>query len=619
MRNVFRLWMLLCACAVGAQDAALVNTNGALVFPTNFLSANGIAPLASPALSGNPTAPTETAGDNDTSISTTAFVTAAIEALKALQLWQDTNAVLTTLAALTGGNSSNFWRGDGTFAQVSSNDVPGLPALIAAQLKDAPLNTTTYARSNGVWTTNLPASQLAGLVSTSNLPGLLSGLSVGNGGGLSPVGEAVTPPLGITPPFTVYRVGGAYSTSLRMSDYATAARGTTRYLLTNGNDSASGLTWADAKLTLSNALSGLTSSVAVYCGPGVYVSTGETNRTYFTNAISLVCTGGVAQFGQLNLIGSYSGYFKGIRFQGGVTDVFNWQNTNAQSVLAVDGCSFDGNQNDGFSAYADAGIAYLRDCGSFSNKMDGFNYYATAGGTNSALWVLEEGCSASWNGWTTNSANNGSTIHGGVSILRIGCTAYKNEGRNFHDIGSGKSWNIKCAGGGSRVAGAGKDVAFACASGSDSTTMILEGCEALFGSPLSYLYGTNGTLLVLPFQRVNDAAVVVTTDITTQGTFRGAGVTSSGSIVSQGTTDQTGASTGALRTSGGASVSRSLYVGTYATEQALHLRGTNQTVAPSGFGVMGAMLWTDGTNLCVVLQDSGGVRTTNKLSMTAWP
>ena len=121
MRNVFRLWMLLCACAVGAQDAALVNTNGALVFPTNFLSANGIAPLASPALSGNPTAPTETAGDNDTSISTTAFVTAAIEALKALQLWQDTNAVLTTLAALTGGNSSNFFRGDGSFSQDGQN------------------------------------------------------------------------------------------------------------------------------------------------------------------------------------------------------------------------------------------------------------------------------------------------------------------------------------------------------------------------------------------------------------------------------------------------------------------------------------------------------------------
>lgn len=38
------------------------------------------APLASPALTGNPTAPTPTAGDNDTSIATTAFVTTAVAA-----------------------------------------------------------------------------------------------------------------------------------------------------------------------------------------------------------------------------------------------------------------------------------------------------------------------------------------------------------------------------------------------------------------------------------------------------------------------------------------------------------------------------------------------------------
>jgi Collagen triple helix repeat (20 copies) len=38
------------------------------------------APLASPALTGNPTAPTPTAGDNDTSIATTAFVAAAVTA-----------------------------------------------------------------------------------------------------------------------------------------------------------------------------------------------------------------------------------------------------------------------------------------------------------------------------------------------------------------------------------------------------------------------------------------------------------------------------------------------------------------------------------------------------------
>jgi len=46
------------------------------------------APLSSPALTGNPTAPTPTAGDNDTSIATTAFVTAAITAFKAVaNIW----------------------------------------------------------------------------------------------------------------------------------------------------------------------------------------------------------------------------------------------------------------------------------------------------------------------------------------------------------------------------------------------------------------------------------------------------------------------------------------------------------------------------------------------------
>lgn len=39
------------------------------------------APLASPALTGNPTAPTQTLGDNSTKIATTAFVTAAVAAV----------------------------------------------------------------------------------------------------------------------------------------------------------------------------------------------------------------------------------------------------------------------------------------------------------------------------------------------------------------------------------------------------------------------------------------------------------------------------------------------------------------------------------------------------------
>jgi len=41
---------------------------------------NALAPLASPVFTGNPTAPTPAVGDNDTSIATTAFVTAALAA-----------------------------------------------------------------------------------------------------------------------------------------------------------------------------------------------------------------------------------------------------------------------------------------------------------------------------------------------------------------------------------------------------------------------------------------------------------------------------------------------------------------------------------------------------------
>jgi len=129
--------------SVGAtSDVAGLSFSGSPVTTTGTLGLTGvvgeasidiaIARLASPALSGNPTAPTATPGDNDTSISTTAFVAAAIDALKALQLWQNTNAVLTALGNLTGGNSSNFWRGDGVYAQVGTNDVTGLPELLAA-------------------------------------------------------------------------------------------------------------------------------------------------------------------------------------------------------------------------------------------------------------------------------------------------------------------------------------------------------------------------------------------------------------------------------------------------------------------------------------------------------
>lgn len=50
-------------------------------------SISELAPLASPALTGNPTAPTQTLGNNTTRIATTAFVKAAIDALVEEGTW----------------------------------------------------------------------------------------------------------------------------------------------------------------------------------------------------------------------------------------------------------------------------------------------------------------------------------------------------------------------------------------------------------------------------------------------------------------------------------------------------------------------------------------------------
>ena len=51
------------------------------VAPATVLSDIGAAPLASPTFTGDPQAPTPAAGDNDTSIATTAFVKAAVRLL----------------------------------------------------------------------------------------------------------------------------------------------------------------------------------------------------------------------------------------------------------------------------------------------------------------------------------------------------------------------------------------------------------------------------------------------------------------------------------------------------------------------------------------------------------
>ncbi|WP_296939625.1 head decoration protein [uncultured Marivita sp.] len=93
------------------------------------------APLASPALTGSPTAPTATAGTNTTQIATTAFVAAAIGAL--IDAAPGAMDTLNELAAALGDDPS--------FATTVTNALAGKLSA-ASNLSDLPNKTT--ARSN---------------------------------------------------------------------------------------------------------------------------------------------------------------------------------------------------------------------------------------------------------------------------------------------------------------------------------------------------------------------------------------------------------------------------------------------------------------------------------------
>jgi hypothetical protein len=81
-----------------SMPAATASVSGHLT-STDWNTFNNKAPLASPAFTGNPTAPTPSVGDNDTSIATTAFVTAAVTAGGVTQSYVDTQDNLRVLKA----------------------------------------------------------------------------------------------------------------------------------------------------------------------------------------------------------------------------------------------------------------------------------------------------------------------------------------------------------------------------------------------------------------------------------------------------------------------------------------------------------------------------------------
>jgi hypothetical protein len=98
--------------ALGALKANVSHTH-AQADVTNLVTDLGLkAPLASPALTGAPTAPTPTAGDNDTTIATTAFVTGGIA-----------TSAATKEPTIAAGTAAQYWQGTKTWQTLDKASV----------------------------------------------------------------------------------------------------------------------------------------------------------------------------------------------------------------------------------------------------------------------------------------------------------------------------------------------------------------------------------------------------------------------------------------------------------------------------------------------------------------
>jgi hypothetical protein len=118
------------------------------------------ATLASPALTGDPTAPTPVTGDDSDSIATTAYVQANLGSYltssAAAAAYQPLDGDLTAIAALTGTNTIYYRNAANSWAAVTIGaNLTFSSGTLAASggIADAPSDSQPYVRFNNVWQT----------------------------------------------------------------------------------------------------------------------------------------------------------------------------------------------------------------------------------------------------------------------------------------------------------------------------------------------------------------------------------------------------------------------------------------------------------------------------------
>ena len=147
----------------------------------------------------------------------------------------------------------------------------------------------------------------------------------------------------------------------------------------------------------------------------------------------------ISQAGRM--VGNFTFYMKNIDLIGGETTAMVHGSGAGQNCIGYyDGCTFKyGRTGNGLTLTG--GTAYLQNCVAACNALDGFNYHAA----NGVLPQIAEvgGCVGRDNGTAGDTIDNGSTIHDGGNIVRIGTEVMRSVGRPIHDVGTATlSWNL---------------------------------------------------------------------------------------------------------------------------------------------------------------------------------
>jgi hypothetical protein len=139
-------------------------------------------------------------------------------------------------------------------------------------------------------------------------------------------------------------------------------------------------------------------------------------------------------------------YAKNIDFWGGNLGLGAFENSTVGlfDMTFVD-CSFAYHSDEnglGLDRPTTGSKIRLFGCEAFYNFKDGLNYHSLS--NDIAYDVLEVDCRAVNNGYQSTPADNGSTVHEAVRIVRLNGDYRENKARNVHDVDVSQSWNLGC-------------------------------------------------------------------------------------------------------------------------------------------------------------------------------